>query len=319
MSYSPEVYAKVKNEYERRRQKVSEEQEAHLRYFEEHIPGGREIEEILSKTGLRIMEAISAPDREKALAAVRKENEMLVARRAALLTFNNLPADYCDAHYICPDCFDTGYRDGKVCTCMKELLYRAQAEFSGLGMLLSRQSFENFETAYYPDSARAEGILKFCREYAETCVEKGRNLLFLGGTGLGKTHLSTAIADRVMKNGGSVVYESAPNIFADFQYERFGRGFSDQSASRTEKYFSSDLLIIDDLGSEMINQFTVSALYNLLNTRLVGGKPILINTNLSQKELRDHYESRITSRIFGEFTLILLEGKDIRMQKKFGK
>ena len=137
----------------------------------------------------------------------------------------------------------------------------------------------------------------------------------MGATGLGKTHLSTAIAGAAMRAEFSVIYESAPNILADFQYEQFGRGYSDRTPVRTDKYFGADLLIIDDLGSEMSNQFTVSVIYNLLNTRLNQGLSTLINTNLSPKELVERYDRRITSRILGEFTLFTLEGRDVRMQK----
>ena len=162
--------------------------------------------------------------------------------------------------------------------------------------------------------SRVFGIVK---NYAETFRENGgRNLLFIGKTGLGKTHLSSACAKAVIDRGFDVVYESAQNIFSDFEYERFGRGYnSDAQNEKTARYFDTDLLIIDDLGTEVVNQFTTACLYNIINTRMCSGKGMIINTNLDQNELASKYQDRITSRLFGEFDICLFVGKDVRSQK----
>ncbi|MBQ2766264.1 MAG: ATP-binding protein, partial [Clostridia bacterium] len=143
----------------------------------------------------------------------------------------------------------------------------------------------------------------------------GENVFFCGTTGLGKTHLSTAIAKTLIERGFDVVYDTAQNILSDFEYERFGRSYGDDSESRTDKYFDCDLLIIDDLGTEMTNQFTVSCLYNIINTRINHSKSMLISTNLTQNEIRERYSDRITSRLFGDFMVMRFVGKDIRLQK----
>ncbi|MBQ8912209.1 MAG: ATP-binding protein [Clostridia bacterium] len=315
MSYSPKVFEKIKGEYEKRRLEVRTKQEGRIAEVRARIDGMAEIDDLLGATGLRIMEAIKG-QRPGGIEAVRKENELLVEKRSRLLEANGYPADYCDPHYLCSACGDTGFDDrGRRCVCMKKALFEAQAALSGLGVLLEKQSFENFDTKYYPEKKEAEDILCFCKKYAEKGVEQGENLVLMGATGLGKTHLSTSIARCAMEGGASVIYESAENLFADFQYERFERNRADNAASRTDPYFESDLLIIDDLGSEFSNQFTVATLYNLLNTRLNHKKATLLNTNLSAKELLERYDRRITSRILGEFTLLTLEGRDIRMQK----
>ena len=153
-----------------------------------------------------------------------------------------------------------------------------------------------------------------CRDYAENFKPgASRNLLFIGNTGLGKTHLSTAIAKKVIEGGCDVVYDTAQNIFADFEIEHFSRNRDEED--RTSRYFDCDLLIIDDLGSEMSNQFTVSVLYLLINTRLNRGLSTMISTNLNQKELRERYWDRITSRLFGEYRILLFLGTDVRAQK----
>ena len=135
-------------------------------------------------------------------------------------------------------------------------------------------------------------------------------------TGLGKTHLSSACAKAVIDRGFDVVYESAQNIFSDFEYERFNRGYNtDAQNEKTARYFETDLLIIDDLGTEVTNQFTTACLYNIVNTRMCTGKGMIINTNLKKEELVAKYQDRITSRLFGEFEICLFMGKDIRSQK----
>jgi DNA replication protein DnaC len=146
-------------------------------------------------------------------------------------------------------------------------------------------------------------------------AEMKRNLLFVGGTGLGKTHLSTAIAKSLIEKGYNVIYETAQNIFFDFDNDRFRDRFSDSEPEST-KYLDCDLLIIDDLGSEAINSFTVSCLYNILNTRLNKGLPVIASTNLNSKEIRDKYHDRITSRLFGEFNIQMFQGSDLRKIKK---
>ncbi len=314
MSYNPEVFVKIKEIYEGRRKAAGEKLQRHMEEVRD-LPGMWEIEQQLSATGVHIMEALKKQDGGMAFEEVRRKNEALAARRAKLLETFGYPADYCDPEFFCNACGDTGFVDGRRCACMKRELYTAQAALSGLGRLLEEQSFENFENCYYKDPEKARAVKDFCAKYAAEGYKQGQNLMLMGATGMGKTHLSTAVADRVMRGGGSVIYESAPNIFADFQYERFGRGYSDLSPVRTDKYFGADLLIIDDLGSELVNQFTVSVLYNLINTRLNNRMALLINTNFTPGEIEKVYDRRITSRIFSEFVIFLLEGKDIRMQK----
>lgn len=314
MSYSPEVFAKIREIYNERRRSVGESLEARIAQVR-GLPGMTEIEERLGSTGVRVMAALKKNDGGKALDGVRRENEALVERRNRILLENGYPADFCDPRFHCVRCGDTGYVQGCRCSCMREELYNAQAAISGLGALLERQSFENFDVRFYENPQEAESLRDFCMDYADRGFREGKNLALMGATGLGKTHLSTAIAKRVMKNGGSVIYESAPNILGDFQYERFGRGYTDVSPVRTDKYFDADLLIIDDLGSEVTGSFTVSTMYTLINTRLNNRMAMLINTNLSPKELTDRYDQRITSRIFGEFRIMTVEGKDIRGQK----
>jgi len=189
--------------------------------------------------------------------------------------------------------------------------------------LIATKTFDNFDPDYQKGDPRVADnnrlIYQYCRKYAASFSDVGApNLLFIGATGLGKTHLSAAIAGEIISQGYDVVCETAQNFFADFEFERFERPYGSREAgdgSKTDKYFECDLLILDDLGTEMTNQFTVSCLYNMMNTRLNRGKAMIINTNLTRDELKKRYADRITSRLFGEFLPLIFMGQDMRSLK----
>ena len=184
--------------------------------------------------------------------------------------------------------------------------------------MLSKQGFDNFSLKYYDGDDRIimEQNLGICKSYAEGFGDGSESLLLMGNTGLGKTHLSTSIAACVIEKGFDVIYETSQNLISVFSAEQFGRPLSGTNVTRTsERYFGCDLLIIDDFGTETVNQFSVSCFYNLINTRVNKGLPIIINTNLSQDNIKTKYSDRIASRLFGEFIVLSFPGKDIRMQK----
>ena len=210
------------------------------------------------------------------------------------------PADYTDPQYECLQCRDTGFVNAKMCSCMRRDLVLAAYESSGLGELMRTQSFDSFDLSYYDqkngDRDQMSRNLNLLRKYAEEFDHKSANLLLLGGTGLGKTHLSTALARRVIDRGFDVYYTGAVGMFADFENVRFGQS-TEQAAEDPRRYTACDLLIIDDLGTEVSNQFTNSCLYTVLNNRINLGRPTVISTNLNGKELQARYADRITSRL----------------------
>lgn len=322
MGFRRENYRKIKREYEGKHLRAAEAAEERRKELQVKIPEVAEIDAMLSKTGLKIFEAatrLRGEALEKKMAALRAENEALLRDRAEVLSFHGYPADYSDVKYECNDCSDTGFVGIAMCHCMKEKLILAGYESSGIGSLIRAKTFDNFDPKVQCGDKRIEQntamIYDFCRRYAEEFdSDKSPNLLFIGATGLGKTHLSAAIAGKVIERGYDVVCETAQNFFADFEYERFNRpyGREESEESRTDRYFECDLLILDDLGTEMSNQFTISCLYNILNTRLNRGKPMLINTNLTRDELNKRYADRIASRLFGEFLPMIFMGRDMR-------
>lgn len=318
MSYSKEIVAAVFSEYDRKRK--HNENLRQLRLFEayERIPKLKELDHELSSTGLQILAAsLQGKDGlEERIAKIKARNKELQEERAALLTNGGFGADYTDMKYECDKCKDQGYINEKMCSCLRNALITKQLEASGVGQLISNQSFENFSLDMYPKETREQMacLLTYLKRYAEQFEKEKDNLLFVGGTGLGKTHLSTALAKAIIEKGYYVVYETATNIFSDFENDRFRDRYAGEEPVST-KYMECDLLIIDDLGTEVVTNFTVSCLYNLINTRLNKKLPIILSTNLNSEEIRKLYNDRITSRLFGDFEIKVFKGTDIRKLK----
>ena len=233
------------------------------------------------------------------------------------------PADYSHVKYECTKCGDTGFVDNTMCSCMKEALTLAGIENSGFATLIKEQTFDNFSLEYYAGNSmiaeRMKNNLEFFKNYVDTfSPATSKSVLLMGGTGLGKTHLSSAVARGIIEKGYDVFYTGAIDLFSSFEIERF-KSYSNEPNPIIERYFESDLLIIDDLGTEMINQFSVSTLYNLVNDRLSRKKPTIISTNLSKDDIPKKYTDRITSRLLGEYRVCTFMGTDVRAQKLRGK
>ena len=320
MGYNIENYRTVRTMLEERRLEAVRTAEVRTEEIHRRSPEIAEIDRALATTGMQLFREATAgePNLAERIAAVRREHENLRAVRADLLGALGLAADYTEPAYACRDCRDTGFVDAVMCPCMRRALVAEGIRSSGLGSLYARQSFENFSLKYYntspEDLERASYAVERARAYAEGFGPESGNLLLMGPTGLGKTHLSTAIAHTVIEKGYDVVYETMQNVIADFEYDRFKSGYG-EAASRGDRYLACELLILDDLGTEQTNGFVVSTLYHLLNTRLNHGRSTVINTNVGGEELRARYSDRVTSRLLGEYELLLFSGHDIRMQK----
>lgn len=322
MGYNRENFIRIKREYEGKNLKAKEDATQRTLELYKTIPELKKVDDILADIGLKLFnEALKGKDGyEQRVEEIRKDHVETLNLRKELLRYHKLPEDYTDVKYECSLCNDTGYVDVNMCVCMKRELAKAGYESSGIGHLIKKQSFETFSLNYFKHDQQLyrnmENNYIRCKNYAQNFnSDKYENIIFLGATGLGKTHLSTSIAKVVIENGFDVVYDTAQNIFEDFQYERFSRTYQDTSASRTDKYFECDLLIMDDLGTEVVNQFTLSCLYNLINTRINKEKSTIINTNLNRNDLRKLYADRITSRLFGEFDTLIFQGTDVRELK----
>ncbi|MBE6542156.1 MAG: hypothetical protein E7672_06885 [Ruminococcaceae bacterium] len=284
------------------------------------LPEYADIDKSLSLTGSKIMAAaLGKNDVECKLEEIKKEYEYLAAKKSEILINNGYPEDYCDIKYHCPICSDTGYVGIEICGCLKQEIIKASLESSGLYSLVKSQTFESFSLDYYEkdDKILMTRNVELLKNFSYNFVPgKSDSFLFLGATGLGKTHLSSAVATRVIEGGAYVVYESALKLFGDYEAKRFGNaGYYSESDEDTDRYLECDLLIIDDIGCEMTNQFTVSCLYNIINTRMLRHLSTIISTNLTQTDLRKRYSDRIVSRLFGEYKPLIFRGSDIREQK----
>lgn len=270
---------------------------------------------------------INGSDAGAAVTGAKQNCEMLLERRRELLTSAGYTADYLDEKYKCPKCRDTGYVLGKPCSCLTDT-YKAEAVRELSSMLnISGQCFENFDLSYYDDKydpiihsspkEQMYGAFELCSEYASDFGKKSINLLFRGNTGLGKTFLSACIARVVSEKGFSVVYDTTVSVLEAFEIQKFDRSGenSEEVSSRVKRYLDCDLLILDDLGTEMTTNFTVSALYSLINSRLLSGGKTIISTNLSTDEMSRRYSPQIVSRLNGEYLLVPFAGRDIRAIK----
>ena len=285
------------------------------------LPEVKAIDAILSRTGLEIMGIISRESAETAkrkIEELKEKNDALLIERAVFVRAAGYPEDYSDVHYECELCGDTGYVETRMCDCMKRALAVAGYESSGLGGLIRTQSFDNFSLEYY-SGAYAEEVkanVAMLRKFAESFDDSTYcNFLLVGATGLGKTHLSTSVAKTVIDRGGDVHYTTSIRMLSDFEDRRFKKNIGREDEIDLSRYYDAQLLILDDLGTDMVTQFSVSCLYDVINMRISNRKSTIINTNLNKKEIEAKYGERIASRLFGEYIARRFAGTDVRFQK----
>ncbi len=313
--YTHDNYRKVKEIIEARRLAAIAESDARCAEIALRSEEIRKIDAELRGTGLLLFKTACAGGD---IAPIRERNAELTRRRGEELLKLGLTEDYTEPKYTCEKCSDTGFSGAVRCSCFRELLITENIKSSGMGNLILKQSFDNFDLSRYKENKetfeRMRNNLKDAREFAESFESDASTLLFIGKTGTGKTHISTAIARTVIEKGYAVLYDSAQNIIAAFEHDRFKSGYGPYEP-QGDKYNECDLLIIDDLGTEFVNQFTVSCLYNIINTRQNAGKKTIISTNLSPDELTQKYDDRICSRIVGcDSKIFAFEGKDMRIE-----
>ena len=322
MGYNKADYTRIKEEFSKKYIRAREVAEARRREIHGEIPEIFEIDRVLSRTGMDVMAVITSGGEgvQARIAELERRNNALIAKRGAILEENGYPANYTDVQYECEKCGDTGYVETTMCECMKRALAAAGYESSGLGALIGKQTFDNFELKYYPERDGIRSKIKMAYDMIKGFADSfskdtDRNFMLMGGTGLGKTHLSTALAKTVIDKGFDVLYVTAVGMLGDFEERRFGNNSSLSRVNDVSRYYDADLLIIDDLGTEVVNKFTQSYLYEVINTRINARKCTVISTNLTVSEITGTYSERISSRILGEYQPILFRGVDIRKQR----
>ena len=327
MGYDANVLRRATQRLEQGRRERRERVEGLRRDAYARQPKLERLDRQLQQTMAQLVAAAlrQGEDPAQAVRAVKEENLAIQQERAVLLGALGLPEDALDDKPACPLCGDTGWQGAKMCRCLRELCAREQiAELSKL-LDLGEQSFDTFRMDYYSQSPWPGGtsprenmelVYEVCLNYAQKFGRFPiRNLFLTGAPGLGKTFLSACIARTVSEKGHSVVYDTAGNIFAQFEARKFQRDSADGQEARdeTRRYLNCDLLILDDLGSELVTQFTQSALYELVNSRLVGEKHTVISTNLTLEEAARRYPPQIASRLEGEYHALHFFGDDIRL------
>ena len=320
MAYSADVVRRARRSLASRKADRESRQAARLEEIYEKIPRVREIDLELRTNMVEVAHAAFMGN-PGVMEQMKQANLVLQGERQALISVN-FPPEYLHDGPACEKCGDEGYIGSTMCQCLAELCREEQKKELAL-LACGEQRFADFRLDYYPDAADPKyGVspravmsrnFNLCKKYAEGFTPTSGNLLFNGGTGLGKTMLSACIATAAAEKGFSVAYETAGHLFSKLERDRFRP--DEESAAEVKKLAACDLLIIDDLGTEMPGNFTVAALYNLLNDRLLSGKPMIISTNLNIDELRDRYSPQIASRLQGNFQLLPFIGADIRVLK----
>lgn len=263
--------------------------------------------------------------------AYQQQRQALLTRKKQLLCENGFEADYLNAIYTCPDCKDTGYTsDNKPCHCLKNAEIKALYESSNMMDVLEAENFRTFNELYYDDTVindnlsltARQNIIKVkdvCLDYIKHFDDAYDNLIFYGSTGVGKTFLTHCIAKELLDSSHTVLYLTSLQLFDILEKNKFHHEDASTSNEQIAYMLHSDLLIIDDLGAELVNSFTASQLYYFIEERHTNKRPTIISTNLSFQELRDRYSERIFSRFIGFYHFLMIIGDDIRQKARFTK
>lgn len=317
-------------EYQQLRDKALLDQAARKIEIHTMLPRIKEIEDEIAKISIESGRSIlfGGGDYTVLIDRLRQKIEALHQEKAFLMTENNIPMTYMETHFQCDQCSDTGYVDErKMCTCFRQKLTSRLYEMSNISRSMEKQNFKTFDLSVFSDQPyedleysprrNMERILANAEQFVYEFGSKERNLMFYGATGLGKTFMCNAIAKALMEKGHTVVYQTSFKILEILERNRFRKDSEDADQSlQYELLFDSDLLIIDDLGTEMVNAFTNSEMFNIVNSRIIAGKSIIISTNLSPAEIMSVYSNRISSRVFGTFDIFFFYGPDLRWETK---
>ena len=292
----------------------------------EKIPAYRELEDQMRETSVLAARAALEGSHES-MRELTEKTEQISREKKELLAQYGYPENYLEPVYTCPDCHDTGYIGDRKCHCFQKRIVEYLYEQSNLKEILDIENFSHFDITYYPDDYIEEStgltprdnirrILMTAHDFCDNFGDCGQNLLLYGNTGVGKTFLTHCIAKELLSQSYTVVYLTSIGLFDILEKNKFDRELSSLEKSTTVSYIMNcDLLILDDLGTELTNSFTTSQLYQVIDSRLVHKKSTIISTNLSFDDLREQYSERIFSRLTSGYTLLKVTGEDIRLKK----
>ena len=317
--------------YQKKRDKAEYEFEERKKRIYNTFPEIEKIDDEITNVGLKMMRLVlsTSPDKENLLAKCREDINSLKEEKQNFLKMHNIPEHDLEIQYECPICEDTGFlKNGEKCNCFKQALINEYYKMSNISRNFKTQNFNTLDLSLFSDDiipelniSSKQNILEIsaiCEMFVQNFTKDNEeNLLFYGDTGLGKTFMSNCIAKALLDKGFTVIYQTSFKMFEIIEEYKFHNINNSISKENYNNLFECDLLIIDDLGTELTNTFTVSELFMILNTRLLNKKKTIISTNFSLGKLAETYTERISSRIFDKFTLVKFVGKDLRWESKF--
>lgn len=319
-------YNTIMRDYQRQQAKNQQDLSDRIQEIYGRFPQFAEIDARIASASTSCARAMLL-DGADCVGNLRTQVAGLASRKTELLVNAGYPSDYLEMQYRCPDCQDTGYIGTEKCHCFRQAIIDLLYTQSNLREILEEENFNTFSLAYYSDrivdpvtglTARqtARRTSDECRRFVRDFDQKFENIFLYGDTGLGKTFLSHCIARELLDSTHSVIYFSAFRLFELFADSAFGRSDSSSQSELEQHIFECDFLIIDDLGTELVNSFVSSQLFLVLNERILRKKSTLISTNLAIGTFADTYSERVFSRISSNYLMLKLIGDDIRLQKK---
>lgn len=318
MSISNSQYDEIMRTYEEKQNRSRHLLTQRTNEVYAKIPEYKALDSSVADTSLELGRRVIDGD-VSALSALRDKLKEIASRKKELLKEGGFPDDYLEPVYSCKDCKDTGYIDGNKCHCLKQAITRYLYAQSNIESVLKKENFDTLTYDVYDDTELPlmKNIIEGCRTYVRDFDDTYENLLFYGDVGVGKTFLTNCIANELLKQGHSVIYFTAFQLFDTLAKYAFRQQDVNEDISRVhEDIFDCDLLIIDDLGTEMTNSFVLSQLFLIINERDNRKKPTIISTNLSIEDISERYSERTFSRIYGKYRMIKPAIRDLRIKLK---